>query len=228
MVFRSYARYPHMTVRQNMGFVLKLKKVPKAEIKKKVEEVAQILDVTRYLDRKPKALSGGQRQRVATGRAMVRNPNVFLMDEPLSNLDAKLRNQKRAEIIMLRKRIDTTYMYVTHDQTEALTLGDRIVIMKDGYVNQIGTPRAGAGSVPLYRRNQVARARQCLCAELHADAGGRHGVCRQVEGVVPFASEGGYAPWCSAPALYVLSVRREYPFRFSENTPSHSYSETAA
>ena len=141
MVFRSYARYPHMTVRQNMGFVLKLKKVPKAEIKKKVEEVAQILDVTRYLDRKPKALSGGHRQRVATGRAMVRNPNVFLMDEPLSNLDAKLRNQKRAEIIMLRKRIDTTYMYVTHDQTEALTLGDRIVIMKDGYVNQIGTPQ---------------------------------------------------------------------------------------
>ena len=228
MVFQSYALYPHMTVRQNMGFALKLKKVPKAEIKKKVEEVAQILDVTRYLDRKPKALSGGQRQRVATGRAMVRNPNVFLMDEPLSNLDAKLRNQMRAEIIMLRKRIDTTFMYVTHDQTEALTLGDRIVIMKDGYVNQIGTPRAGAGSVPLYRRNQDARARQCLCAELHADAGGRHGVCRQVEGVVPFASEGGYAPWCSAPALYVLSVRREYPFRFSENTPSHSYSETAA
>ena len=141
MVFRSYARYPHMTVRQNMGFVLKLKKVPKAEIKKKVEEVAQILDVTRYLDRKPKALSGGQRQRVAIGRAMVRNPNVFLMDEPLSNLDAKLRNQMRAEIIMLRKRIDTTFMYVTHDQTEALTLGDRIVIMKDGYVNQIGTPQ---------------------------------------------------------------------------------------
>ena len=141
MVFQSYALYPHMTVRQNMGFALKLKKVPKAEIKKKVEEVAQILDVTRYLDRKPKALSGGQRQRVATGRAMVRNPNVFLMDEPLSNLDAKLRNQMRAEIIMLRKRIDTTFMYVTHDQTEALTLGDRIVIMKDGYVNQIGTPQ---------------------------------------------------------------------------------------
>ena len=141
MVFQSYALYPHMTVRQNMGFALKLKKVPKAEIKKKVEEVAQILDVTQYLDRKPKALSGGQRQRVAIGRAMVRNPNVFLMDEPLSNLDAKLRNQMRAEIIMLRKRIDTTFMYVTHDQTEALTLGDRIVIMKDGYVNQIGTPQ---------------------------------------------------------------------------------------
>ena len=141
MVFQSYALYPHMSVRQNMGFALKLKKVPKDEIKRKVEEVAEILDITQYLDRKPKALSGGQRQRVAIGRAMVRNPNVFLMDEPLSNLDAKLRNQMRAEIIMLRQRIDTTFMYVTHDQTEALTLGDRIVIMKDGYVNQIGTPQ---------------------------------------------------------------------------------------
>ena len=141
MVFQSYALYPHMTVRDNLGFALKLKKVPKAEIKKKVEEVAQVLDITQYLDRKPKALSGGQRQRVAIGRAMVRNPKVFLMDEPLSNLDAKLRNQMRAEIIKLRSRIDTTFMYVTHDQTEAMTLGDRIVIMKDGYVNQIGTPQ---------------------------------------------------------------------------------------
>ena len=141
MVFQSYALYPHMTVRDNLGFALKLKKVPKAEIKKKVEEVAEILDITQYLDRKPKALSGGQRQRVAIGRAMVRNPKVFLMDEPLSNLDAKLRNQMRAEIIKLRSRIDTTFMYVTHDQTEAMTLGDRIVIMKDGFVNQIGTPQ---------------------------------------------------------------------------------------
>ncbi|MBR2562663.1 MAG: sn-glycerol-3-phosphate ABC transporter ATP-binding protein UgpC [Eubacterium sp.] len=141
MVFQSYALYPHMTVRDNLGFALKLKNTPQAEINKKVEEVAEILDITQYLDRKPKALSGGQRQRVAIGRAMVRDPKVFLMDEPLSNLDAKLRNQMRAEIIKLRQRIDTTFMYVTHDQTEAMTLGDRIVIMKDGVVNQIGTPQ---------------------------------------------------------------------------------------
>ena len=141
MVFQSYALYPHMTVYDNMGFALKLKKTPKAEIDKKVREVAEILDITQYLQRKPKALSGGQRQRVAIGRAMVRDPKVFLMDEPLSNLDAKLRNQMRAEIIKLRQRINTTFMYVTHDQTEAMTLGDRIVIMKDGFVNQIGTPK---------------------------------------------------------------------------------------
>ncbi len=140
MVFQSYALYPHITVYGNMAFALKLKKVPKAEIDKKVREVAEILDITQYLERKPKALSGGQRQRVAIGRAMVRDPKVFLMDEPLSNLDAKLRNQMRAEIIKLRSRINTTFMYVTHDQTEAMTLGDRIVIMKDGFVNQIGTP----------------------------------------------------------------------------------------
>ena len=141
MVFQNYALYPHMTVYDNMAFALKLKKVDPAEIKKKVEEVAEILDITQYLDRKPKALSGGQRQRVAIGRAMVRDPKVFLMDEPLSNLDAKLRNQMRAEIIKLRQRINTTFMYVTHDQTEAMTLADRIVIMKDGFVNQIGTPQ---------------------------------------------------------------------------------------
>ena len=140
MVFQSYALYPHMSVYDNMAFALKLKKVPKDEIDKKVREVAKILDITQYLERKPKALSGGQRQRVAIGRAMVRDPKVFLMDEPLSNLDAKLRNQMRAEIIKLRQRINTTFMYVTHDQTEAMTLGDRIVIMKDGFVNQIGTP----------------------------------------------------------------------------------------
>jgi len=141
MVFQSYALYPHMTVYENMAFSLKLKKVPKDEIDKKVREAAAILDITQYLDRKPKALSGGQRQRVAIGRAIVRNPKVFLMDEPLSNLDAKLRNQMRAEIIKLRQRIDTTFIYVTHDQTEAMTLGDRIVIMKDGYIMQIGTPQ---------------------------------------------------------------------------------------
>ncbi|MBR5980493.1 MAG: ATP-binding cassette domain-containing protein, partial [Firmicutes bacterium] len=133
--------YPHMTVYDNMAFALKLRKVNKADIDKKVREVAEILDITQYLSRKPKALSGGQRQRVAIGRAMVRDPKVFLMDEPLSNLDAKLRNQMRAEIIKLRSRINTTFMYVTHDQTEAMTLGDRIVIMKDGFVNQIGTPQ---------------------------------------------------------------------------------------
>ncbi|WP_316609706.1 sn-glycerol-3-phosphate ABC transporter ATP-binding protein UgpC [uncultured Ruminococcus sp.] len=141
MVFQSYALYPHMTVRDNLGFALKLQKMKKPDIRKKVEEVAATLDITQYLDRKPKALSGGQRQRVAIGRAMVRDPKVFLMDEPLSNLDAKLRNEMRAEIIKLRSRINTTFMYVTHDQTEAMTLADRIVIMKDGYVNQIGTPQ---------------------------------------------------------------------------------------
>ena len=141
MVFQNYALYPHMTVYDNLAFALKLRKEKKDVIDKKVREVAEILDITQYLKRKPKALSGGQRQRVAIGRAMVRNPKVFLMDEPLSNLDAKLRNQMRAEIIKLRSRINTTFMYVTHDQTEAMTLGDRIVIMKDGYVNQIGTPQ---------------------------------------------------------------------------------------
>lgn len=141
MVFQSYALYPHMTVYENMAFSLKLKKMDKAEIDKKVREAAEILGITQYLDRKPKALSGGQRQRVAIGRAIVRNPKVFLMDEPLSNLDAKLRNQMRAEIIKLRQRIDTTFIYVTHDQTEAMTLGDRIVIMKDGVIQQVGTPQ---------------------------------------------------------------------------------------
>ena len=141
MVFQSYALYPHMTVRENMEFPLKLKKMPKAEIKERVDQAAEILGITDFLGRKPKALSGGQRQRVAIGRAIVREPKVLLMDEPLSNLDAKLRNQMRAEIIKLRQRINTTFIYVTHDQTEAMTLGDRIVIMKDGYVQQIGTPQ---------------------------------------------------------------------------------------
>ncbi len=141
MVFQSYALYPHMTVRENMEFPLKLRKMDKDEIKRRVDQAAEILDIGVYLDRKPKALSGGQRQRVAIGRAIVREPKVLLMDEPLSNLDAKLRNQMRAEIIKLRQRINTTFVYVTHDQTEAMTLGDRIVIMKDGLVQQIGTPQ---------------------------------------------------------------------------------------
>ena len=141
MVFQNYALYPHMSVYENMAFSLKLKKTPKAEIDQRVREAAEILDITQYLDRKPKALSGGQRQRVAIGRAIVRNPKVFLMDEPLSNLDAKLRNQMRAELIKLREKVDTTFIYVTHDQTEAMTLGDRIVIMRDGFIQQIGTPQ---------------------------------------------------------------------------------------
>ena len=141
MVFQSYALYPHMSVYDNMSFALKLKKVPKDEIDRRVRAAAEILDITEYLKRKPKALSGGQRQRVAIGRAIVRNPQVLLMDEPLSNLDAKLRNQMRAEIIKLRQKINTTFIYVTHDQTEAMTLGDRIVIMRDGFIQQIGTPQ---------------------------------------------------------------------------------------
>ena len=166
MVFQNYALYPHMTVYDNMAFGLRLRKIPdikkdkagnpvldkngnqipimrkytKAEIDEKVRKAAKILAIEEYLERKPKALSGGQRQRVAIGRAMVRDSKVFLMDEPLSNLDAKLRNQMRAEIILLRQKIDTTFIYVTHDQTEAMTLGDRIVIMKDGFIQQVGTP----------------------------------------------------------------------------------------
>jgi len=140
MVFQNYALYPHLTVFENMAFSLRLKKVPQDEVYEKVTSAAEILGITDYLTRKPRALSGGQRQRVAIGRAMVRDSKVFLMDEPLSNLDAKLRNQMRAEIILLRKKINTTFVYVTHDQTEAMTLGDRIVIMKDGFIQQVGTP----------------------------------------------------------------------------------------
>ncbi len=141
MVFQNYALYPHMTVYDNMAFGLKLRKVPKQEIDKMVREAAKILDLEKLLDRKPKALSGGQRQRVAMGRAIVRNPKVFLMDEPLSNLDAKLRVQMRTEIAKLHQRLGTTIIYVTHDQTEAMTLGTRIVVMKDGVVQQVDTPQ---------------------------------------------------------------------------------------
>ena len=141
MVFQNYALYPHMTVYDNIAFSLRLKKVPEDEVYDRVTNAAKILGITEYLTRKPRALSGGQRQRVAIGRAMVRNAKVFLMDEPLSNLDAKLRTQMRAEIILLRQKLDTTFIYVTHDQTEAMTLGDRIVIMKDGYIEQVGTPQ---------------------------------------------------------------------------------------
>ena len=139
-VFQSYALYPHMTVRENISFGLKMRKVPKNEIEKKVQEAAQILNLGEYLDRKPKQLSGGQRQRVALGRAIVRNPKVFLMDEPLSNLDAKLRVQMRAEIKKLHEKLQTTFIYVTHDQTEALTMGDRIVVLNNGNIQQVGSP----------------------------------------------------------------------------------------
>ena len=141
MVFQNYALYPHMTVADNMGFALKIAGVPKAEIRKKVEEAAKILDLTPYLDRKPKALSGGQRQRVAMGRAIVREPQVFLMDEPLSNLDAKLRVQTRTQIASLQRRLGITTVYVTHDQVEAMTMGDRVAVLKDGVLQQVDTPR---------------------------------------------------------------------------------------
>ncbi|HJD20454.1 MAG TPA: sn-glycerol-3-phosphate ABC transporter ATP-binding protein UgpC [Candidatus Gemmiger faecigallinarum] len=141
MVFQNYALYPHMTVYKNMAFGLELRKMPKDEIDKRVREAAKILEIEHLLDRKPKALSGGQRQRVALGRAMVRNPAVFLLDEPLSNLDAKLRTSMRTEIIKLHKRLATTFIYVTHDQTEAMTMGDRIVVMKDGVIQQVDTPQ---------------------------------------------------------------------------------------
>ena len=140
MVFQNYALYPHMTVYDNMAFALKLRKTPKAEIKRRVTEAAKILDIEALLDRKPKALSGGQRQRVAMGRAIVRSPKVFLMDEPLSNLDAKLRVAMRTEIKKLHDRLGTTFIYVTHDQTEAMTMGTRIVVMKSGIIQQVGTP----------------------------------------------------------------------------------------
>ncbi|MDQ6816556.1 MAG: sn-glycerol-3-phosphate ABC transporter ATP-binding protein UgpC [Actinomycetota bacterium] len=140
MVFQNYALYPHMSVRENMGFALKLAKTPSAEIDRKVEEVAKTLDLEQHLDRKPANLSGGQRQRVAMGRAIVRDPSAFLMDEPLSNLDAKLRVQMRTEIARLQKQLGTTMIYVTHDQTEALTLGDRIAVMRSGVLQQVGSP----------------------------------------------------------------------------------------
>ncbi|WP_026409673.1 ABC transporter ATP-binding protein [Actinomyces dentalis] len=141
MVFQNYALYPHMSVHDNMGFALKIAGTPKAEIDKRVKEAAKILGLTEYLDRKPKALSGGQRQRVAMGRAIVRKPKVFLMDEPLSNLDAKLRVQTRTQIASLQRSLGVTTVYVTHDQTEALTMGDRIAVLKDGVLQQVGTPR---------------------------------------------------------------------------------------
>ena len=141
MVFQNYALYPHMSVFDNMAFGLKLRKTPKEEIKRRVEEAARILDITHLLDRKPKALSGGQKQRVALGRAIVRNPKVFLLDEPLSNLDAKLRASMRTELTKIHQRVGTTFVYVTHDQVEAMTMATRIVVMKDGVIQQVDTPQ---------------------------------------------------------------------------------------
>ena len=213
MVFQNYALYPHMTVYDNMAFGLKLRKVDKAEIDRKVREAAEILDITQYLDRKPKALSGGQRQRVAIGRAIVRNPKVFLMDEPLSNLDAKLRNQMRAEIIKLRQRIDTTFIYVTDDQTEAMTLGDRIVIMKDGVIQQVGTPQEVfdhpanlfvAGFIGMPRMNTFD-------AALVRDADGKYAV--NLEGAHVVLSDEKQARLSAkntAPGPVVLGVRPEH------------------
>ena len=213
MVFQNYALYPHMTVYDNMAFGLKLRKVDKAEIDRKVREAAEILDITELLDRKPKALSGGQRQRVAIGRAIVRNPKVFLMDEPLSNLDAKLRNQMRAEIIKLRQRIDTTFIYVTHDQTEAMTLGDRIVIMKDGVIQQVGTPQEVfdhpanlfvAGFIGMPRMNTFD-------AALVRDADGKYAV--NLEGAHVVLSDEKQARLSAkntAPGPVVLGVRPEH------------------
>ena len=196
MVFQNYALYPHMTVYDNMAFALKLRKTPKDEIHRKVKEAAAILDITQYLDRKPKALSGGQRQRVAIGRAIVREPKVLLMDEPLSNLDAKLRNQMRAEIIKLRQRINTTFIYVTHDQTEAMTLSDRIVIMRDGFIQQIGTPPGGVQSPGQYLCGGLYRyASDELFPQRPAGDGGRQ-VCRRDPGQTVYsdrAAAGGIA-----------------------------------
>ena len=213
MVFQNYALYPHMTVYENMAFALKLRHTPKDQIDKAVKQAAEILDITQYLGRKPKALSGGQRQRVAIGRAIVRDPQVMLMDEPLSNLDAKLRNQMRAEIIKLRQRIDTTFIYVTHDQTEAMTLGDRIVIMKDGVIQQVGTPQEVfdhpanlfvAGFIGMPRMNTFD-------AALVRDADGKYAV--NLEGAHVVLSDEKQARLSAknaAPGPVVLGVRPEH------------------
>ena len=177
MVFQSYALYPHMTVRENMAFALKLEKTPKEEVDRKVGEAAEILDLNEHLERKPANLSGGQRQRVAMGRAIVRNPKAFLMDEPLSNLDAKLRVQMRAEVARIQHRLNTTTVYVTHDQTEAMTLGDRVAVMLSGVLQQVGSP------MELYNNPTnlfVAGLHRLAGHELHAghDRGRRGASCR--------------------------------------------------
>ncbi len=183
MVFQNYALYPHLTVFENMAFPLRLKKVKNDEVYRRVTESAEVLGITEYLTRKPRALSGGQKQRVAIGRAMVREAQVFLMDEPLSNLDAKLRGQMRSEIILLRKKINSTFIYVTHDQTEAMTLGDRIVVMRDGEIQQVGTPEEvferpsnifvaefiGAPKMNMIRGRYICRNGRCYVTVLGTD-----------------------------------------------------------
>ena len=208
MVFQNYALYPHMTVYDNMAFSLKLKKTPKDEIDKKVREAAQILDITQYLDRKPKALSGGQRQRVAIGRAIVRDPKVLLMDEPLSNLDAKLRNQMRAEIIKLRQRINTTFIYVTHDQIEAMTLGDRIVIMKDGYIQQIGTPQEVFNHpVNLFVAGFIGTPQMNFFDAKLTEKGGKYTVTVQGEEIALSAEQNAALKGKEVPEDIVLGIR---------------------
>ena len=173
MVFQNYALYPHMTVFENMAFGLKLRKTPKDEIKRRVEEAARILDIAHLLDRKPKALSGGQRQRVALGRAIVREPKVFLLDEPLSNLDAKLRAQMRTELSKLHKKLGTTFIYVTHDQTEAMTMADRIVVMKDGFIQQVDTPQTPVRFALQHVRRRLYRQPADELHRVQADQEGR-------------------------------------------------------
>ena len=213
MVFQNYALYPHITVYENLAFSLRIRKMDNEEVHRRVCQAAEILGITDYLARKPKQLSGGQRQRVAIGRAIVREPQVFLMDEPLSNLDAKLRNQMRAEIIKLRQRIDTTFIYVTHDQTEAMTLGDRIVIMKDGVIQQVGTPQEVfdhpanlfvAGFIGMPRMNTFD-------AALVRDADGKYAV--NLEGAHVVLSDEKQARLSAknaAPGPVVLGVRPEH------------------
>lgn len=222
MVFQNYALYPHMTVYDNMAFALKLRKVSKEEIREKVMEAAEILGITDYLQRKPKALSGGQRQRVAIGRAIVRHPKVFLMDEPLSNLDAKLRNQMRAELIKLKKRVNTTFIYVTHDQTEAMTLGDRIVVMKDGFIQQIGTPAEvfgepnnlfvagfiGSPQMNFFEGMQLVKENGTYSVKMHGN-----------QYVLSDRQQKAFAQNDVAPQEVIVGVRPENMFLATENLP---------
>ncbi len=217
MVFQSYALYPHMTVYQNIAFGLTLRKEPKDVIDKKVHEAAKILDLEHLLERKPKALSGGQRQRVALGRAMVRNPAVFLLDEPLSNLDAKLRTSMRSEISKLHKRLDTTFVYVTHDQTEAMTMGDRICVMKDGIIQQFDTPQTlydtpcnlfVAGFIGSPQMNFIP-------AEIAKDG---NGVCAKFKGFsLPLSAEKSKALGSYVGKEVIIGVRPEDFLEANEN-----------
>ena len=222
MVFQNYALYPHMTVYDNIGFSLRMRKLPRQEIDVKVRQAAEILDITDLLQRKPKALSGGQRQRVAIGRAIVREPKAFLMDEPLSNLDAKLRNQMRAELIKLRKRINTTFVYVTHDQTEAMTLGDRIVVMKDGFIRQVGTPQEVfdhpadifvAGFIGMPQMN-------FLDAELTISDGTYEVTAAGVTLSLPEGLSAALSGHAAAPGPVVLGVRPEHLLLADEGFPA--------